>query len=56
MPKPQTPNPESQTLNPEAGVQIGDKILSIDRQTVAGLSLAEVGMRMGGLEGLGFRV
>jgi len=35
----------------QAGVQIGVKILSIDRQTVAGLSLSDIGMRMGGPEG-----
>ena len=33
------------------GVEIGDKILSIDKESVAGLSLSEVGMRMGGPEG-----
>jgi len=33
-------------------VDIGDKILFIDRQTVAGLSLSQVGARMAGPEGL----
>jgi len=36
------------------GVDIGDKILFIDRQTVAGLSLSQVGARMAGPEGLSF--
>ena len=35
----------------QGGVEIGDKILAIDRQSVAGLSLADVGARMGGPEG-----
>ena len=38
-------------MHTQSGVQIGDKILSIDHQTVAGLSLSDVGMRMGGPEG-----
>ena len=44
-------HPPCLILLPCPGVQIGDKILSIDRQTVAGLSLSDVGMRMGGMEG-----
>ena len=38
-------------MHTQSGVQIRDKILSIDHQTVAGLSLSDAGMRMGGAEG-----